>query len=113
MGYWPSQNAVVVAHEGTDPTQLYVLPHIAHMLRLMLPHSLSDLTDVEIVMDQPSTTLFPGIPSSVYVHGGFLAEHAKTAPAILAETKTLLASTGATKVILVRYRSFLARHARS
>jgi hypothetical protein len=24
VGYWPAQNAVVVAHEGTDPTQLYV-----------------------------------------------------------------------------------------
>ena len=23
VGYWPSQNSVVVAHEGTDPTQLY------------------------------------------------------------------------------------------
>ena len=53
-------------------------------------------------MDQPDTSLFPGIPSSVWVHGGFLAEHAKTAPTILAETKRLLSSTGATQVILVR-----------
>ncbi|KAJ3534313.1 hypothetical protein NM688_g7157 [Phlebia brevispora] len=84
VGYWPAQNAVVVAHEGTDPTQF-----------------LSDLTDIEIVMDQPDTSLFPGIPSSVWVHGGFLAEHAKTAPQILAETKSLLSSTGADQVILV------------
>jgi hypothetical protein len=23
VGYWPDQDTVVVAHEGTDPTQLY------------------------------------------------------------------------------------------
>ena len=26
IGYWPSENAAVVAYEGTDPTELYVHP---------------------------------------------------------------------------------------
>jgi hypothetical protein len=25
VGYWPTQSAVVVAHQGTDPHKLYVL----------------------------------------------------------------------------------------
>jgi len=24
VGYWPQQNSVIVSHQGTDPTQLYV-----------------------------------------------------------------------------------------
>lgn len=28
VGYWESENAVVVAHEGTDPTQLFVTPNL-------------------------------------------------------------------------------------
>jgi hypothetical protein len=27
VGYWPAQDTVVVAHEGTDPTQLCALHH--------------------------------------------------------------------------------------
>ncbi|THH01907.1 hypothetical protein EW026_g883 [Hermanssonia centrifuga] len=84
VGYWPAQNAVVVAHEGTDPTQF-----------------LADLTDVEIAMSNLSPTLFPGISSSIFAHSGFLDEHALTAPAILTETKRLISTEGATSVILV------------
>ncbi|OBZ77266.1 Lipase [Grifola frondosa] len=42
VGYWPEQNAAVVAHEGTDPTQL-----------------MSDLTDVDILTKNLNTSLFP------------------------------------------------------
>lgn len=28
IGYWPSENAAVVAYEGTDPTHLYAHPLI-------------------------------------------------------------------------------------
>ena len=58
---------------------------------------------MNIFQQQPDPTLFPGIPSSVWVHGGFLEEHALTASPILAETKKLIASKGATQVILVRH----------
>ena len=64
-------------------------------------HSLSLLTDASIVMKQPSPSLFPGIPSSVWAHGGFVDQHAQTAPTILAETKRLIAAKGATQVVLV------------
>ncbi|KAI0646667.1 alpha/beta-hydrolase [Trametes meyenii] len=84
VGYWPSQNAVVVAHQGTDPTQF-----------------LSDLTDVDIAQTTLDSTLFPGVSSDVLVHEGFANEHAKTASNILAATKKLLSQTGATTVINV------------
>lgn len=71
--------------------------------------SLSDLTDLEIVMDQLNTSLFPGVPSTLYAHGGFLSEHALTAPTILAETKRLISTKGANEVILVcPYAQFVA-----
>ncbi|EIW51601.1 alpha/beta-hydrolase [Trametes versicolor FP-101664 SS1] len=84
VGYWPSQKAVVVAHEGTDPTQF-----------------LADLTDINIVQTALDTTLFPGVPSNVLAHSGFVQEHAKTAASILATTKSLLAANGASTVITV------------
>ncbi|KAG8214552.1 Alpha/Beta hydrolase protein [Butyriboletus roseoflavus] len=84
VGYWPSSNSVVVAHQGTDPTQL-----------------LSDLTDVVIVMENLDPTLFPGVDSSVQVHSGFANEHAKTAPIVLNQVKSLISQYGATSVTLV------------
>jgi len=84
VGYWPSQNAVVVAHEGTDPTQL-----------------LSDLTDVDIITESLNSTLFPGVSSAVWVHSGFADEQALTAEIILAETQSLIQSKGADTVLLV------------
>ena len=63
--------------------------------------SLSDLTDLNFPLTALNSTLFPGIPSTVEAHSGFLAEHAKTAPAILAQVKSLLSSTGAQNVFLV------------
>ncbi|KAI0345774.1 alpha/beta-hydrolase [Trametopsis cervina] len=84
VGYWPSQNAIVVAHEGTDPTQF-----------------LSDLTDVDLVLQNFDKTLFPGIDPAAQAHGGFLGEHSLTAPTILAEVKRLISAKGAKTVITV------------
>lgn len=43
VGYWPDQKAVVVAHEGTDPTRLSVpvfsLPYCKHASRLLVSDS--------------------------------------------------------------------------
>jgi len=84
VGYWPTQNTVVVAHEGTDPTQL-----------------VSILTDVNILQDTLDTNLFPGVSSSVLVHDGFRNAHALTAAKILAEVKNLMASQGTQSVAVV------------
>jgi len=84
VGFWPTQNTVVVAHEGTDPTQL-----------------VSDLTDVNILMDNLDSKLFPGVPSSVEVHDGFRNEHELTAQTILAEVKRLMASKNTESVTVI------------
>ncbi|KAF8893960.1 alpha/beta-hydrolase [Infundibulicybe gibba] len=84
VGFWPQQNTVVVAHEGTDPTQL-----------------VSDLTDVNILQDNLDSTLFPGVSSSVTVHDGFRNEHALTAPEILTEVKRLMAAKNTKQVTVI------------
>ncbi|KAF9481531.1 alpha/beta-hydrolase [Pholiota conissans] len=84
VGFSPSQNSIIVAHEGTDPTQL-----------------LSDLTDVDILMGSLSSTLFPGVSSSVQVHEGFRDEHAKTASTILAEVKRLMSVKSTSSIITI------------
>lgn len=69
----------------------------------MVLHSsrLSDLTDIDIITENLNSTLFPGVSSDVWVHSGFADEQAQTADIILAETQSLIASKGATTVILV------------
>lgn len=83
VGFWPQGNTVVVAHQGTDPTQLE-----------------SDLTDIDILTGPLDPTLFPGAPN-VLVHAGFRDEHAKTADAIFTEVQSLLDSTGSTSVTTI------------
>lgn len=84
VGFSPSLNSIVVAHEGTDPTQL-----------------MSDLTDVDIFMGNLDSTLFPGVSSSVQVHEGFRNEHAKTALQILSEVKRLMSVKNTKNVAVV------------
>lgn len=84
VGYWPTENTVVVAHEGTDPTQL-----------------LSDLTDASVLMGPLDPVLFPGIDSSVEVHSGFANEHALTASIILEEVMSLISQYNTNSVTLV------------
>ncbi|PIL28231.1 hypothetical protein GSI_09643 [Ganoderma sinense ZZ0214-1] len=75
VGYWPTQNAVVVTHQGIDPYKL--------------------LDGFQIL----NSTLFPGVPSDVFVHGGFADEHAKTATTILDTVKVLLSLSNASAFI--------------
>ncbi|KAH8976636.1 Alpha/Beta hydrolase protein [Lactarius akahatsu] len=84
VGFWPAQSAVVVAHQGTNPSEL-----------------LSVLTDIRIHFTSPDPVLFPNIPSDVKVHAGFVKEHKKTAPQILKEVKRLMAENSSTHVILI------------
>jgi hypothetical protein len=56
---------------------------------------------VTITLVNLDSTLFPGVPSSVLAHQGFLDEHSKTATIILEEVNQLLESTGATSITCV------------
>ncbi|KAG2037861.1 Alpha/Beta hydrolase protein [Suillus americanus] len=84
VGYWPTQNTVVVAHEGTDPTNF-----------------LADLTDAYGLVERLDSTLFPGVASNVKLHSGFADEHARTARTILKEVKSLISQYNAKSVTLV------------
>ncbi|KAG6827782.1 hypothetical protein H0H92_010475 [Tricholoma furcatifolium] len=84
VGYSPSQATVIVAHQGTDVSELE-----------------ADLTDVEIIRSSLDSTLFPGLDSSIEVHDGFQDEQAKTATTILAAVQAVIAAHSATKVTLV------------
>ncbi|KAF8757630.1 Alpha beta-hydrolase [Rhizoctonia solani] len=82
VGWWPAQATVVVGHQG--PTR-----------------STSLLTDAEVVRDNLSSSLFPGVSSSVKVHDGFMKAQAATATTILAGVKSLLSAHSATKVLAI------------
>ncbi|PPQ63103.1 hypothetical protein CVT24_005814 [Panaeolus cyanescens] len=84
VGYDQNLKSVIVAHQGTDTSKIEAL-----------------LTDANIVMKTLSTSLFPGISSSIKVHDGFADAHAKTAATILSSVKTALSRSGYTKVTLV------------
>ncbi|EKM81044.1 hypothetical protein AGABI1DRAFT_105879 [Agaricus bisporus var. burnettii JB137-S8] len=84
VGYWPSQDTIVVGHEGTDPTKF-----------------LSVLTDVNILMDPLDTSLFPGVSSDVQVHDGFRNQHALTASPILSEVRRLMSAHNTQSVTCV------------
>ncbi|KAG6819835.1 hypothetical protein H0H93_008092 [Arthromyces matolae] len=102
VGYSPSQSTVIVSHQGTDTSKLE-----------------ADLTDVEFVLTNLGSTLFPGISSSVKVHDGFGKEQAqsvqthsfspketnvpyfRTATTILSAVQSAISAHKATKVTVV------------
>ncbi|KAG6819834.1 hypothetical protein H0H93_008091 [Arthromyces matolae] len=84
VGYSPSQSTVIVAHQGTIPSEFE-----------------ADLTDVEFELTNLDSTLFPGISSSIEVHDGFGKEQALTATAILSAVQTTISAHKATKVTIV------------
>ncbi|KAH9169451.1 lipase class 3 family protein [Lactarius sanguifluus] len=84
VGFSSSQNTVIVAHQGTDPSEF-----------------LADLTDANFFLESLNPSLFPGVPSSVEAHNGFADEHAKTAPTILSAVQQTLSAHGASSVTVV------------
>ncbi|KAI0058955.1 lipase [Artomyces pyxidatus] len=83
VGYDPALDTVIVAHQGTDSTNL-----------------LADLTNVEVTMQDLDPTLFPGLPKSIQVHTGYSNAHARTAPEILAAVQTVLSQHSTKQVVI-------------
>ncbi|KAN0132755.1 alpha/beta-hydrolase [Lactarius tabidus] len=84
VGFSPSQDTVIVAHQGTDTSEFF-----------------ADLTDADFFLESLDPSLFPGIPASVEVHNGFASEQASTAPTILSYVKQALTAHGASSVTIV------------
>ncbi|KZP12702.1 alpha/beta-hydrolase [Athelia psychrophila] len=81
VGYDPSLKTVIVAHQGTDPSEILPL-----------------LTDADILTENLDGTLFSGISSTIKVHSGFANAQANTATAVLAAVQTAL-TKGSTKSV--------------
>ncbi|KAH9074975.1 lipase [Lactarius deliciosus] len=84
VGFSPSQNTVIVAHQGTDTSEFF-----------------ADLTDASFTLKSLDPSLFPGVPSSVEAHNGFAAEQASTAPTILSAVQQTLSAHGGASVTVV------------
>ncbi|KAG7098662.1 hypothetical protein E1B28_000578 [Marasmius oreades] len=84
VGFWPEKLAVVVTHQGTDPTKMFAL-----------------MTDLNIVKGPLQSALFPGVPSNVRVHYGFQLEHAKTAKQIKEEVLKLMETHNVSEIYTV------------
>ncbi|KAF9443746.1 lipase class 3 family protein [Macrolepiota fuliginosa MF-IS2] len=84
VGFSPSQASVIVAHQGTDPSQIEALA-----------------TDADAFQESLDPSLFPGVSSSVEAHSGFAGEQAKTATQILSAVQTAIAQHSATHVTIV------------
>ncbi|KAF9466208.1 lipase class 3 family protein [Collybia nuda] len=84
VGYDPTLKTVIVGYQGTDVSKI-----------------LPALTDADFFLSPLSTSLFPGVSSSVQVHNGFGDAQARSAAAVLAAVKTAMSANGATSVTIV------------
>jgi hypothetical protein len=102
VGFDPTLNTIIVAHQGTDSSKMYVL-FFHHPSILSNPHffRLADLEDADFFLESLDPTLFPGVPSSVQAHSGFAGGQAKTAASVLAAVQQGMSQFGTTKVTIV------------
>ncbi|KAL9716656.1 hypothetical protein Ac2012v2_001108 [Leucoagaricus gongylophorus] len=84
VGHSPSQNTIIVGHQGTDTTKIEAL-----------------VTDSKFFLKKLDSSLFPGVSSSVEAHSGFADEQAKTAADILSAVQTAISQTKITTVTVV------------
>ncbi|KAK2462711.1 hypothetical protein APHAL10511_005229 [Amanita phalloides] len=84
VGYSPSLRSVIVAHQGTNTSEIEAIA-----------------TDVDLFLKNLDPTLFPGISSSIECHSGFADEQAKTATDVLSAVQTALSTHGAAQVVVV------------
>ncbi|KAI6113355.1 Alpha/Beta hydrolase protein [Pisolithus thermaeus] len=84
VGYDPPLNTVIVAHQGTNPSEILPL-----------------VTDADFFLTNLDSSLFPGISSDIEVHNGFMDAQASTATEVLAAVQTTMSTYGTTTVTLV------------
>lgn len=86
VGFDPILSTVIVAHQGTNTSELLPI-----------------LTDLNFFPDELDPTLFPGISTSIKVHNGFSESHARSATAVLSAVQTALSTHGANHVTVVGF----------
>ncbi|TCD68029.1 hypothetical protein EIP91_011640 [Steccherinum ochraceum] len=83
VGYDPSLDTVVVAHQGTNTSSF-----------------LAELVDADFFLSSLDPSLFPGISSSIETHSGFADSQAKSAPDILNAVQGALTTHDTTHVTI-------------
>ncbi|KAI0766146.1 lipase [Trametes elegans] len=83
VGFDPVLNSVIVAHQGTKPSDIVNL-----------------LTDGDIVRSSLDSSLFPGLSSAIGVHDGFQDDHADTAPDVLQAVQQTINEHGTNSVVV-------------
>jgi len=84
VGFSPSQNTVIVAHQGTDLSEIQAIA-----------------TDINVELVSLDPSLFPGVSASVKVHHGFANAQEKTATAVLSAVSQALSANGVDRVTIV------------
>ncbi|KAG9313247.1 Alpha/Beta hydrolase protein [Chiua virens] len=84
VGYDPSFDTVIVAHQGTNPEEMESL-----------------VTDADFFLENLDSSLFPGISSDIECHSGFADEQADTATDILAAVEQTMSQYDTTSVTMV------------
>ncbi|KZP18794.1 alpha/beta-hydrolase [Athelia psychrophila] len=79
----PATQSIVVAHQGTNESDI-----------------LSIANDAEFLLSDLNTTLFPKAPSGVQVHDGFQKTFGRTSDSVLSGVQSALATTGVNKVLV-------------
>ncbi|CAE6472176.1 unnamed protein product [Rhizoctonia solani] len=82
VGWWPSQDTIVVGRQGTDFSKLWPV-----------------VTDISLV--QVPTDHFSNCPADVTVHLGFLETHKRSIDTIFEAVKAVLVERRATKILTV------------
>lgn len=83
VGFDPSLNSVIVAHQGTDPEEFE-----------------ADLTDVDFFLESLPQSAFPGT-SGLEAHNGFLSEQQETAADIASAIQTTLSKFDTKQITIV------------
>ncbi|KAF8278644.1 alpha/beta-hydrolase [Clavulina sp. PMI_390] len=84
VGYDPTYlNAIVVAHQGTDVTQV-----------------VSILSDLDFILTPLNPVLYPGLPSTLLAHSGFQGSHDRSALDVLAAVQRAMTATNSTHVVI-------------
>ncbi|KAF9563618.1 lipase [Agrocybe pediades] len=84
VGYDTSLKSIIVGYQGTDADK--ILPVV---------------TDLDFVLDDFDSSLFPGVSSSIKTHNGFNEAHARSASAVLAAVKKGMSTYSTSQITIV------------
>jgi hypothetical protein len=74
VGYDPVLKMIIVSHQGTDFSKMYVHVSSACIIKRLIPlicNSIPAVTDADFFLTPLNPILYPGIDSSIQVHNGF------------------------------------------